>query len=288
MKANNFSMTVRKLTPWMLLLPALALLIAIFTVSIVKFLNYSLYGFSQGTIVYSRSIDNYISFFTDAYTRSVLFYTIRLAAETALITLLIGYPVSYACSRLTNQVFRKVMMVVVFLPLVTSVVVRSYGWFIILSTKGVINWLLQALNITSEPLSLVYNKGAVLVGNVHVLLPFMVFPILSSLSNMDPAVKEAAFDLGANKLRRFCYVTLPLSLPGVLSGIQVVFTLAISSYVTPVLLGGGKVSVLSRMIYDKTVGMDWPGAATAGAVMLVLAFLIMALFNRLEYFVRTE
>ena len=288
MNRNHRSMIFRKAVPWLLLLPALALLIGIFAVSIVKFLNYSLYGFSQGTIIYTRSFDNYIAFFTNSYTRDVLIYTIRLALETAGITLLIGYPIAYACTRLKYKAFRTLMIVVVFLPLVTSVVIRSYGWFIILSTKGVLNWILQLLQITSEPLNLVYNKGAVLVGNVHVLLPFMVFPILSSLSSMDASVKEAAFDLGANKFRRFCMVTFPLSLPGVLSGVQVVFTLAVSSYVTPVLLGGGKVSVLSRMIYDNTVGMNWPDAATAGAIMLLLAFIIMVLFNRIEYFVRTE
>lgn len=288
MKRNKRTMISRKAVPWLLLLPAFALLIGIFAVSIVKFLNYSLYGFSQGAIIYERSLDNYISFFTNSYTRGVLIYTIRLALETAGITLLLGYPIAYACSRLNNRMFRKIMIVVVFLPLVTSVVIRSYGWFIILSTKGVINWLLQEFHVTSASLNLVYNKGAVLVGNVHVLLPFMVFPILSSLSSMDTSVKEAAFDLGANKLKRFCWVTFPLSLPGVLSGVQVVFTLAVSSYVTPVLLGGGKVAVLSRMIYDNTIGMDWPGAATAGTIMLLLAFIIMALFNRIEYFVRTE
>lgn len=288
MKNNRVSMIFRKMTPWLLLVPALALLICIFAVAIVKFLNYSLYGFSQGVIVYSRSFDNYISFFTDKYTMNVLLYTVRLAAETAGIAFLIGYPVAYACTRLSSTTLRKIMIVMVFLPLVTSVVVRSYGWFIILSTKGVINWFLQVLGIIEKSLNLVYNKGAVLVGNVHVLLPFMVFPILSSLSSMDPAVKEAAFDLGASKLRRFLNVTFPLSLPGVLNGIQVVFTLAISSYVTPVLLGGGKVSVLSRMIYDDTIGMDWPSAATSGAIMLLMAFVIMLLFNRLEYFVRTE
>ena len=285
---GNLAKILRKSAPWLLLLPALLLLIGIFAVAMVKFLNYSTYGFDQGVIVYERSTANFLRFLTDRYVLGVLKNTLLLGLQTVILAFLIGYPLAYAGVRLKSKRFRTVILLFVFLPLVTSVVVRCYGWFIILSTKGVINWIIQTLGLSSGPLDLVYTKGAVLLGNVHVLLPFMVFPILSSLSGLNPAYKEAAYDLGTNKLQRFTRVTFPLSLSGTLSGIEVVFTLSISSYVTPVLLGGGKVMVLSRMIYEDTIGMNWPMAAAAGAVMLLCVFAILLVFNKLEYLVRTE
>ena len=285
---QNHGFNMRKLSPWMLLLPAFVLMIGVFFMSLFQFFSYSLYSYTAGKIEYTHTFYNYIKFVTDGYYANVLLTTITLAAKSTALALLIGYPLAYACVRLKSPAAKMAVIVIVFLPLVISVVVRLYGWFILLSTKGFINWLLQAVGITSKPIQLLYKQSAIVVGNVHVLLAYMVFPIFSSLSSMSPSVKEAAYDLGANKLRRFMTVTFPLSISGVLSGVQVVFTLALSAYVTPVMLGGGRIMVLARVIYEDTLGMNWPMAAASGAIMLALSFVILTLFNRIEYFVRTE
>lgn len=285
---KKWSMAPRRLTPWILLTPVMLLMLGLFVFSLLRFFNYSFYGYLQEQIVYKYSPGNYIKFFTDTYFTGVLLNTLKLAAATTVFAFLIGYPLAYACARSKNMFIRRGIMIVVFLPLVVSVVVRSYGWYVIMSTKGLLNWVLQSCGLIHEPLHLMYNFYAVLVATVHVLLPFMVFPILSALLGISPELKEAAYDLGASRWKRFTRVTFPLSLTGVLGGIQTVFTLAMSGYVTPVLLGGGRVMVLSRTIYEDTVGMNWPMAATSGAVMLLVAFLIMLLFNKAGNLVRTS
>lgn len=280
------SMILHRLSPWMLLLPVMLLMIGIFSFSLIRIFDYSLYGYVQGKIVYQRSIVNYLGFFMDSYYLGVLWNTIRLSALCTFYSLLLGYPLAYAGVRIKSSLGRQALLMIVFLPLVISVVVRSYGWFVLMSTKGMMNWLLGALGLIDSPISLMYTETAVLIGMVHVFLPFMVFPILSSLKSMNPSLREAAYDLGASKWQRFVRVTFPLSLSGVLGGVEIVFTLGISAYVTPVLLGGGKIIVLSRLIYNNTLGMNWPMAATSGVAMLLVAFVVMFAFNKMEQVVK--
>jgi putative spermidine/putrescine transport system permease protein len=160
-------------------------------------------------------------------------------------------------------------------------VVRSYGWIVLLSDQGPVNWLLLRLGIIAEPLTLVFNLIGVVISLTHVFLPFVVFPIFSSLTRIDPALKEAAEDLGATWWTTFRRITFPLSLPGVVAGAQISFTLALGAFVTPAMLGGGRVFVLPLQIYNATSEINWPVAAVGGMALLIISMIAVAGFNRL-------
>ena len=160
-------------------------------------------------------------------------------------------------------------------------VARTYGWSLVLGDVGFVNSLLTRVGV-EEPVSLLYNFRGVVVAMVHILLPFMVFPVLSSLRQVGDDMLEAAGDLGAPGWLRFIRVTLPLSLPGLVAGVQLCFALTISAFATPSLLGGGRVQVLATGIYDDVGTLNWPRAAVASYVLLVLALLALAGFGAVQ------
>jgi putative spermidine/putrescine transport system permease protein len=196
-------------------------------------------------------------------------------------SLLIGYPLAYALYRINRPALQRWLGLLIFSPILVSVVVRSYGWIVLLGDQGPINWLLARLGLVSEPVALVFNLLGVVISLTHVFLPFVVFPIFSSLTRLDPALREAAEDLGAGWWTTFRRVTFPLSLPGVVAGAQISFTLALGAFVTPAMLGGGRVLVLPLQIYNATSEINWPVAAVGGIALLLIAMVAVAGFNRL-------
>ena len=203
----------------------------------------------------------------------------KLAATTTFVCLAVGYPTAYAMSRIKSQKILLLAYAVVFSPLLVSVVVRSYGWLLILSSTGLVNYVLQQLQLIEQPARLIFNFTGVAIGFSHVLLPFAVFPILSVLVQLDPTLKEVAADLGANRLRTFLSVTLPLSLPGILSAFQLCLVLSMSAYVSPRLLGGGRVLVLPVMIYENIIDRNWPLASVQSMVLLVVVLMVIIVSN---------
>jgi putative spermidine/putrescine transport system permease protein len=161
--------------------------------------------------------------------------------------------------------------VVIFAPLLMSVIVRSYGWLLLLSDSGLVNTLLGYAGL--GPYRLIHNETGTVIAMVHILLPFAVLPIVSVLNRIPDMFREAALDLGATPLTLFCRVTFPLSLPGVLVAAEIVFALALSSFVTPAVLGGGRVQVLARFVYDNIGDMAWGVAAAQALLLLTLAAL---------------
>jgi putative spermidine/putrescine transport system permease protein len=161
------------------------------------------------------------------------------------------------------------------------VIIRAFGWVVLLGDSGFANYALLALHIVEHPVRLIYNVEGVTIALVHVMLPFAVFPMISVLNQMDPTLKEAANDLGANRWQTFRSVTWPLSLPGVLAGGQTTFVLAVSAFATPSILGGGRVLVLPRAIYEGIVSRDWPLAAVMGIALLAMTLLLVFVSNQL-------
>lgn len=264
-----------------LLSPALLLIAGMFGVAMLLLFAYSIYSYAGGRIIEIPTLATWTRFFTTELYLRVLRESAQLGAIVTLIALLIGYPTAYAISKVRDPRLLAGIYIVMFSPLLVSVIVRAYGWLLLLSEEGVINWTLRWLGVIPEPLKLLFNQTGVLIALVHILLPFMVFPILSVLGQMNPALKEAAQDLGASRLETFWRVTLPLSLPGVASACSIVFTLAVSAFVTPSLLGGGKVLVLSRQIYNNVVDVNWPMAAVQAIVLLAMALTIVTVFRAL-------
>ncbi len=244
-------------------------------------LTYSFRTLSAGTLAPGHSTSTWREMLGSRFFWSIVTRTLKLGALTTVITALIGYPMAFALYRLKSPRLRTVAYFLIFSPLMTSVVVRLYGWSLILGDGGLINNLLLRLHLVDRPIRLLYNFPGVVIGLVHILLPFMIFPIVSSLVQLDPIYEQAAADLGAPSRTRFRRVILPLTVPGLIAGLQLVFALAISSFSTPALLGGGRVEVLGNEVYDSVGNVDWPGAAVASYVLLAISLATILVFTYL-------
>lgn len=269
------------LSPLLLLVPTLLLMAYAFVLPLLTFFRYSFNTFERGRLQDTFSLATYQKFLTDSYYFVIILDTLRMTALVTVFAVLIGYPLAYALWRISRPGLQKWLGVLIFSPIIVSVVVRSYGWTILLAEQGPVNFVLQRLGVIDDPVRLIYNLTGVLISLVHVFLPFVVFPIYSSMVRLDPSVKEAAEDLGAGWWLTFRRVTLPLTLPGLVAGAQICFTLALGAFVTPAILGGGRVLVLPLHVYNATADINWPVAAVGGIVLLVLSFAAVAAFNRI-------
>ena len=222
------------------------------------------------------TLKNYLEVLQSRFHLRSFLTSLKLSVVVTLLTGLIGYPISYYLVRVKSR-WKGVVFIAILSPLLISLVVRSLGWMILLGRQGIINWILVQLGLIDQPIQLIYTFWAVIVGEVHVLLPFMVLSITSVLNQVPSSLEDAAGILGAPPWRRFVSVTLPLSAPGLIAGCFLVFSLSMGSYITPQMLGGGKVGVVTLDIYDRMlVIMDWPVGA-ALAVVLMLSTLLAAL-----------
>ena len=167
-------------------------------------------------------------------------------------------------------------MIELLLPLVTSVTVISYGWLILLGQQGLLNELLMAMGITATPIHLIFTETAIVIGLVHVLIVFMVLSVAASLQSIDPSLMRAARSLGAGYWTAFRHVTFPLSLPGLRTGALLVFSLSMSAYGIPALVGGPRVKVVSYLVYQQAISLlDWPRAASMAVILLVATTLLL-------------
>ena len=264
-----------------LLSPAVILMIAIFVISMGMLFINSAYHFNGLNIDRILTFEAWPKFFTDPFYWQVLGTTLKQGAVTTFYTIIIGYPTAYAVTRLRSPGLKFFFFILIFSPLLTSVVIRSFGWLILLGDLGFINYALKYLRIIEEPIKLIYNFRGVTISLTHVLLPFTIFPIISVMTQMDPTLKEAASDLGANRWVTFKRVTWPLSLPGLITGAQITFILASGAYATPSILGGGRVMVLPAQIYEAIVVLNWPMAAVQAMVLLAITLIIVFIFNLL-------
>lgn len=204
----------------------------------------------------------------------------QLAVLTTVSTLLIGYPFGYFMARLSKKAKARMMLLVV-IPFWTSALMRMYGWIIIFRSKGILDKVLMGLGITASPLKLLYSYPAVLVGMVYSLLPFMILSVYSSTDKMDWSLVEAARDLGATKWRAFLTVTLKMTLPGILSGIVLVFIPSMGLFFIADILGGGKVMLVGNLIQNQLQsGRDWPFAAALSVVLMLFTSMMIWIYRK--------
>jgi putative spermidine/putrescine transport system permease protein len=273
-------MSVRGRLVVALLAPALVLMAVLYVVPLAVYFVNGFHLFKDGKILPVWTLRTYVNFFTDPFTYRVVGASIGLAVAVTLLAVVIGYPLAYALhTRVRGRTARTALAVVLFSPLLVSVVVRTYGWLILLANQGLVNTTLRALGVIDEPLSLLFNQRGVVISLTHILLPFAVFPVYSVLGRLDATLKEAARDLGAGWWDTFVHVTLPLTMPGVVAGALICFTLALSAFVTPQLLGGGRVQVLPLAVYNSTVEINWPDGAVASLTLLALSVLAVWALN---------
>lgn len=256
-------MRARALAPWLFRLPAFTLYSILLVIPMVLLVTRSFTAEGAGF-----TFTNYTRFLSDDFYLGVLGRTVRLALITVVISGVIGYVVALQLVRLRPRA-RAALTLLIAAPLLISVIARTFGWIVILGPNGLVNRVLQAVGITSDPLPLLFNEPAIVVGLVHVLMPYMVLSIAASLERIDPALVRAASSLGASPVVAFARVTLPLSLPGLVAGSLIVFALASASFVTPAILGGSQLKVTSALVYQQSlVLLNWPFSGAIAVILL--------------------
>lgn len=226
------------------------------------------------------TLDNYARMLRPVYVRTFI-STFQVAGLVTLVCVLLGYPVAYLLSQLPDRV-AGILMIFVILPFWTSVLVRTYAWLVLLQRTGLINTWLTDAGIITEPLPLVHNLLGTVIGMVHVMLPFLILPLYASMKAIDPVYMRAAANCGATPAQAFCQVFLPMSLPGLAAGVGLVFVLCLGFFVTPALLGGGRVAMWAMQIANNiSVYGNWGAASALGVVLLVVTAIILFAFKRL-------
>jgi putative spermidine/putrescine transport system permease protein len=226
------------------------------------------------------SLQNYITIFTDELYLETLWVTFRIGALTSLLALLLGVPLALYIRKARPGV-RSLLIFITIAPILISVVVRAYGWIVLLSNRGLVNSFLQYVGVIDFPIRLIFNETGIVIGTAHVLMPFMVLSVLGSLQTIDVALEDAATSLGAKPWRVVVDVVLPLALPGMVAGTILVFILAVSTFVTPILLGGQLVltlPILALQQFNST--FNWAFGSALIGVLLVAVLATTLLFDR--------
>jgi putative spermidine/putrescine transport system permease protein len=266
----------------LLLLPLLLFIIGFFVVPMLYILYLSFIdteGPNGANATYS--ISNYVRFFTDSYYLHSLWLTIKVSLYTVIVSLLLGYPVALTMAKCSPRI-RGLLTLLVASPLLISIVVRNFGWYLLLLPNGTVNQLLIDLGITESPLKLLFSEAGVVIGLSNAYMPFMILSIATSLYNIDPSLEKAAAILGASPFRSFLSITLPLSLPGIVSGIVLVFSMSMSAYVTPALMGGANVPMLPVVAYDQIIHLlRWTYGSAVSYVLLGITLAIVTIFTRM-------
>ena len=241
---------------------------------------YSVTTQGNSVISFSFTLDHFKRFFTDPDFLLILWRSLVIAIKTTIICVLLGYPIAYFIARSSDRV-RNILVLVITLPMWINMLVRTYAWIGILSDGGIAQQILGWFGLGDT--KLLYTEGAVLLGMVYNFIPFMILQVNASLSEMDTSLLEASSDLGANRFQTFWRVTFPLSLPGVISGITLVFLPAVSSFFIPKLLGGGQYFLIGNVIENQfiTVG-EWNFGSAISMVMAVLMMVMMMGVRKME------
>src|SRR5271168_1014445 len=259
-----------------LVLPLTAIFIACFVAPLAVLLLLSLHGDIAMT---GWTLENYTKFFTDSFNTSILIETLLLGVKATLVCLVFGFPIAWLCARVSPR-WQSVLLFLVILPILTSVVVRTFSWIVILGRYGVLNQIVLGLRLSSEPLRLLYTEIGVVMVLAQVQMPLMVLPILTVLSKMDANLADASRVLGAGEWRTLWKVTLPLSIPGIVAGCILTYSASITAFVTQSLIGGARLIYMPLDIYQQAVGANnWPYAAALSIIFMVSVMGVVAVLS---------
>ena len=269
----------RTATPWALSAPAVALFVCLLLIPLGLTAILSFNAFDHATGVKNEfTLAHYAAVLGDEYYYGIFWRTFWIAGLTTLICLAIGAPEAYVLSRMGNP-WRSIVLLVVLAPLLVSVVVRAFGWSMLLGPQGVINDIFRGVGLA--PMRILYTETAVVIALVHVMLPFMVIPVWTSLQKLDAGVENAALSLGASQFTTLRRIVLPQVLPGVLSGSLIVFGLSASAFAIPGLLGGRRLKMVATVVYDEYLHeLNWPLGATIALLLLLANLAVMLSYNR--------
>jgi len=257
------------------------LLLSVFLVFPILGLFRSSFFEGSGPLGAGFTLGQYGKFLTDGYYLSVLAETIGFGLASALVSLLVGYPVGYSLARLPPEK-RKWRLIAVILPLTLSLVVVVFGWLVVLGRNGLLNAILMGLGLVDHPQRLLFNRVAVLLVLVQQFLPFMILSVMSVVTQINPVLEQAAANLRADRYTTFRKVILPLSMPGILSGLTLVFILSVSAFITPRLIGGARIQMIGSLIYEQVLSiLNWPFAAAMSFILLILTLAVTVGANTL-------
>ncbi|HEX7126415.1 MAG TPA: ABC transporter permease [Thermodesulfobacteriota bacterium] len=271
------------LTPVVLVLPAIAVLAALFVLPLASAFVMSFHQHHPvlGLRTEVFTLANYARL-GDSYHLGVFLRTIKISGLVTAICLIVGYPIAYFCSTLPRRA-QAVVILGYLSPWLVSVVIKAYGWMVLLAENGIVNGLLLRLGLVDEPIRFLYSEFAIALGLAHAYLVFAILPIFTSLVAIDRRLLQAARNLGGTRLQVFRSVVLPLSLPGVVAGTLLVFTLTMAAFATPALLGGGRVKVVSYLAYEQALHLlNWPLAAAIGFVLMLVTGLVVFSYQRMS------
>lgn len=232
---------------------------------------------SFGGIEFPLTLENYTRFFDPLYFK-IIWISCVLAFFTTICCLVLGYPFAYIIARSPMQ-YRNILMLLIIVPFWTNSLIRTYAWIVLLRTEGVINTFLLQLGLIEQPLSLLYNETAVLIGLVYTMLPFMVLPLYASIEKLDRSLLEASKDLGAKPWQTFGRVTLPLTTPGILAGSLLVFIPSLGLFFIPDLMGGSKTILIGNHIKNQFLtARDWPFGSASSIILMILTLVFIAVY----------
>lgn len=258
----------------LLIWPAIAFLVVFFVLPIIWFIGKSALSYDGNFALMLAGA------FMSPLFIAVAFKTVWISAIVTLFALLLAYPVAYALAQVRAFRFTLIIICVV-IPYFTSIIVRTYSWMIILGNRGVLNTLLASIGVISKPVNLMYNQTGVVIGMTYVLLPYFVLTLFSTMKGIDMRLLQAAHGMGASRSYAFRKIFLPLSVPGVISGVLIVFILAMGFFVTPALMGGPKDVMMAMLIQRNIeVTMNWPQACALSIFLLVITLAIYAVYCR--------
>lgn len=265
------------------LAPGTLFLIVFMAIPVALLFIYSFFTRGRfGGVQFILTTENFEKLLDPIY-MNVVIQSIGMASLVTILALLLGYPIAYAITKIPPR-WRIIALIAIILPFWTNFLIRTYAWILLLNNAGIVNQSLMGLGIIDSPLPLLYNANTVAVGLLYMYLPLMVLPLYASLQSVDPSLREAATNLGSSPWRVFRTITLPISLPGALTGAIFVFVPAMSNFVIPELLGGGKMILIGNLIRDQFLeARDWPFGATLALVLtgfLVLLILGQSWANR--------
>jgi ABC-type spermidine/putrescine transport system permease subunit I len=253
--------------------PYALLLVVLLLVPFANIALFSVQTYSPTRIVIPEpTLANFAKLF-DLYYLRLFGRTLRLGLITTAVCVVLGYPLAYALARARPRMLTLGLFLLI-MPLMVSTVIRTFGWIVILGRKGLVNQALIGLGL--DPIKLLYNETAVVIGLVNIFMPFMVLPLMASIERIPRSLEEAARNLGANWGQMFVRTILPLSLPGLISGCLLVYSVSISAFVTPALMGSPRERMVGQQIYDEVlVSFNWPSASSLALALIALTLILL-------------
>jgi len=260
-----------------LALPLTAFFVACFVAPLCVLVGVSLFAEPE---MKTLSAQQYARFLTDAFNLSILWGTLWLGVKATLLCLCFAYPLAWTAARAPAR-WQSALVFVVILPVLTSVVVRTFSWIVILGRQGILNKLLLGLGLVTEPARLLFTEAGVILVLAQVQMPLMVLPILTSLGRIDPSLADASSALGAGAWRTLWRVTLPLSMPGVIAGCILTYAACVTAFITQTLIGGARLIYMPLHVYQQAVGANnWPFAAAISVIFMVSVLAVVGLLER--------